>query len=276
LHSTEADEIKIISVAVDGQVKNHYHYNQSPSKVIFEEIEIAAVSTSIYVPNSRPKAILVRIHGGPVGLSERKFDPEVTFWLEKQYIVVEPNYRGSIGKGRNYRLAIKGQWGIVDTEDCLSVIDKIGELLNQPKLPIYIEGKSAGGFTGLNCLRYESKVKAAAIYCGVTDLELLNKRTHNLESNYVPWLVMQDSSSHIAERSILLAVEAIRKPVVFLHGHKDYVVPIEQSISLVAELLARGRVCQLVDFPNEGHRFKNENNIRSALVTTWQFFEQLD
>jgi dienelactone hydrolase len=233
------------------------------------------IPTAYYSGSHLPKAILVRIHGGPVGVSERKYDSDITFWTERGYVVVEPNYRGSIGCGREYRLSIKGKWGIFDTQDCLTVIEDVKRNPMYSDIPIFVEGKSAGGYTVLHCLAANVEITGAAIYFGAFDLRRLHETTHNLESNYIPWLIFNENEVDIDQRSAFDLVEQISTPTILFHGYHDTIVPIEQSYLLNRSFKQHGIMSKLVEFDNEGHGFTKIQNVQQCLNDTYDFFESI-
>ena len=70
-------------------------------------------------PGERPP-LLVLSHGGPTGATEDVLDEEVQFWTSRGFAVLDVNYGGSTGYGRDYRDRLNGQWGIVDVADCVN------------------------------------------------------------------------------------------------------------------------------------------------------------
>src|SRR5207244_7095383 len=105
--------------------------------------------------------------------------------------VVDVNYGGSTGYGRAYRERLKGQWGVVDVDDCINAalyLEKRGDVDGKR---MAIRGGSAGGYTTLCALVFHNVFAAGASYYGVADLETLAKDTHRLDSLYAKSMVRQ-------------------------------------------------------------------------------------
>ena len=70
-------------------------------------------------PGEHPP-LLVLNHGGPTSATEDVLDEKVQFWTSRGFAVLDVNYSGSTGYGRDYRTRLKGQWGIVDVADAVN------------------------------------------------------------------------------------------------------------------------------------------------------------
>ena len=64
---------------------------------------------------------MVWAHGGPTGRAPLVLDLEIAYFTSRGIGVVEVNYGGSTGYGREYRNRLREQWGVVDVEDCAAV-----------------------------------------------------------------------------------------------------------------------------------------------------------
>src|SRR5262249_8294063 len=109
---------------------------------------------------------------GPVGCRDPVLDEPR---LRARGRHTRPRTRGSTGYGREYRERLKGQWGIVDTEDCIDAarfLAREGEVDGQR---LAIRGGSAGGYTTLCALVFHDDFAAGASYYGVADCEALAK-----------------------------------------------------------------------------------------------------
>ena len=93
-----------------------------------------------------PPAIF-NIHGGPTSLMPTTYSLENAYYTSRGYAVVEVNYRGSSGYGRQYLDALRGHWGEFDMQDAVTgqhALDQLG--LIDPGRCV-IKGGSAGGLT---------------------------------------------------------------------------------------------------------------------------------
>lgn len=233
------------------------------------------VSTQYRGPDgSRPPAIL-RVHGGPTGASGRGLSLKTQYWTSRGFAVMDVEYSGSTGFGRDYRRRLDGQWGVRDVADVISAAEHlVASVLADPHA-LFLTGGSAGGFTVLLALAQSRRFAAASCYFGVTDLAQLLAITHKFESGYLYRLTGTSPGQTepvFAERSPLLRASQIVTPVILFQGLDDKVVPPEQARALVAVLRSNGVAHEYVEFPGEGHGFRQAQTIARALEAEHAFF----
>src|SRR5690606_6754119 len=92
----------------------------------------------------------------------------IAYYTSRGIGVVDVNYGGSTGYGRNYRNRLRGAWGVVDVADTVTVIKAlINRGLADPQR-IGIEGGSAGGWTVLCALTFSDVFTAGISRYGVS------------------------------------------------------------------------------------------------------------
>ncbi|MFT5711075.1 MAG: dipeptidyl aminopeptidase/acylaminoacyl peptidase [Halioglobus sp.] len=234
-----------------------------------------ATSHGIYFPPTNPDAsgpkgetppLIVSVHGGPTGIATPGFNPKHIYWTSRGFAVLDLNYRGSIGFGREYRRSLYGQWGVADVEDAVAGATWLADQgLVDPKR-LLIRGGSAGGYTTLAAHAFHSAFAAGASYYGISDLEALATDTHKFESRYLDQVIgpYPERKDLYQNRSPINHLEGFSAPLLLLQGLDDPVVPPSQSEMIFEALKAKGVPTAYLAFEGESHGFrKAENQIRS-------------
>jgi dipeptidyl aminopeptidase/acylaminoacyl peptidase len=209
--------------------------------------------------------LIVQSHGGPTSHATPALDREFLFWTSRGFGVVDVNYRGSTGFGRPYRDSLKGEWGVVDTEDCIAAARHLAESGEADGRRLAIRGGSAGGYATLCALVFHDDFAAGASYYGVADTETLARDTHKFESRYLDSLIgpYPERADLYRERSPIHYVERLRAPVILFQGLEDEIVPPNQAETMAAALARNGVAHALLMFEGEQHGFRRaETNVR--------------
>jgi dipeptidyl aminopeptidase/acylaminoacyl peptidase len=187
------------------------------------------------------------------------------------------NYGGSTGYGRAYRERLKGQWGIVDVDDCVNGARYLVERGLVDGKRLIIAGSSAGGYTTLAALTFRDAFQAGASYYGIGDLESLASDTHKFESRYLDGLVgpYPERRDLYLERSPIHHVDGLSCPIIFFQGLEDQVVPPGQAEAMVAALRAKGLPVAYIAFPGEQHGFRRAETIKRALDSELYFYSRV-
>jgi dipeptidyl aminopeptidase/acylaminoacyl peptidase len=218
--------------------------------------------------------LIVKTHGGPTAYVTGVFDVSKQYWTSRGFAVLDVNYGGSSGYGRAYRDSLKGNWGIVDIEDCAyGAKFLIDQGLVDPE-KIAITGGSAGGYTTLAALTFTDLFTVGASYYGVSDLALLAKETHKFESRYLDSLVgpYPERLDLYEERSPLQHVERLNRPVVFFQGLEDKIVPPNQAEIMYEALKERNIPTKLITYEGEQHGFRKAQSIVHSLKEELAFY----
>ena len=220
--------------------------------------------------------LLVKSHSGPTGMARCGLDLEVQFWTSRGWAVVDVNYGGSSGFGREYRDRLRGNWGVIDVMDCTKAAQSLIASGKADKDRIAIMGSSASGFTALGCLISADIFNIGACKYAVTDLIGMAKSTHRFEEFYLDYLIgnIETDYEKYLKRSPIENVNFMNMPLILFHGLKDKVIPSDQSIAIKDELLKREIPVQINLFENEGHGFKDGKIKVDVLNKTEAFFRQ--
>jgi dipeptidyl aminopeptidase/acylaminoacyl peptidase len=216
-------------------------------------------------PERELPPLIVESHGGPTSHATPALDREFLYWTSRGIGVVDVNYRGSSGYGREYRNKLRGTWGVVDTEDCVNAAQFLAQQGEADGARLAIRGGSAGGYATLCALTFHEGFAAGASYYGVADAEALARDTHKFESRYLDRLIgpYPERADLYRERSPIHHVERLRSPVILFQGLEDEVVPPNQAETMVAALKRNGVPHAYLPFEGEQHGFRRaETNIR--------------
>jgi dipeptidyl aminopeptidase/acylaminoacyl peptidase len=225
------------------------------------------------LPGEKPLLMVIG-HGGPTGMASSTLKLATQFWTSRGIAVLDVNYGGSTGFGRAYRDALKGQWGVIDVEDCVAGARYLAEqgLVDPERL--LIRGGSAGGLTTLCALAFHDVFKAGASYYGVSDLKGLDADSHKFESHYNEYLIAPapEAQRLYMERSPINHADKLRHPMIFFQGLDDKVVPPPQSEVMVEALRTRGVPVAYMTLEGEGHGFRKADSIVRTLEAELYFY----
>lgn len=216
--------------------------------------------------------LIVTSHGGPTGSASPVLNLRAQYWTSRGFAVVDVDYRGSTGYGRDFRRALYGLWGDADVADCAGAARWLAEQAWVDGGRMVIRGASASGLTALAALARYDIFSAATVLYGVGDLAALATGTHKFESRYMDNLV---SADQMAPRSPVNNVASINAPVLFLQGLDDKVVPPEQSEGMARSLRQAGVPAFLVEIEGEGHGFRKETTLVRSLEAELAFYAQV-
>jgi dipeptidyl aminopeptidase/acylaminoacyl peptidase len=235
----------------------------------------APLNPRAHGPADERPPLIVMSHGGPTGASSAELDLETQFWTTRGFAVVDVNYGGSTGYGREYRDRLKGAWGVVDVADCIAAARHLAETGIVDGDRMAIRGGSAGGFTTLCALTFHEGVFAAgASYYGVADAESLAQDTHKFESRYLDGLIgpYPAEARLYRDRSPIHFTHLLSAPLIVLQGLEDEVVPPAQAEALVAALESKGLTYAYLAFEGEQHGFRRAETIRRSLEAELSFY----
>jgi dipeptidyl aminopeptidase/acylaminoacyl peptidase len=194
-----------------------------------------------------PWPLVVEVHGGPSARDRVEFRPDLERRADLGYASLAVNYRGSTDLGKAHEALVDGDWAGRSTDD---VVDATEWAVSQgvaDRSRLAISGGSYGGLTTLSALtRYPDEYACGIAVSAVGNLLQVKKNA------YMDYRELGSRESRIA-RSPLTHVDALKAPLLVVHGGKDAMVPIEQVQGFVDAAVDRNDPITFVVFPDEGH-----------------------
>lgn len=226
-----------------------------------------------------PLPTIVLPHGGPHGIRDDwRFDSEAQFLANRGYLVIQPNFRGSGGRGELYERSGYRQWGTGMIADIHASVEWAVDagLADGGRVCSY--GGSYGAYAALMLpIRYPGRYRCAAGLAGVYDLRLMHSRGDVQRRvsgrNYLAEALGNDMAV-LQANSPAAQAQAVQVPVLLAHGSRDERVPIAHSHALRRALQAAGNPPQWMEVPNEGHGFYNDANRATFLTALETFLDQ--
>ena len=281
----QSRQYRILKQATDLLDRAELHIARYLTKVEPVEFPTAAGKTAfgLFYPPHNPDytggtderpPLLVKCHGGPTSSASSTLNLAIQFWTSRGIAVLDVNYGGSTGFGREYRDRLKLSWGVVDVDDCVNGAQYLARQGLVDAKRVVISGGSAGGYTTLAALAFRDFFQGGASYYGVSDAAALARDTHKFESRYLDWLIgpFPEMEERYRERSPVHHAGRLSKPVIFFQGAEDAVVPPNQTEIMVEALRRNGNAVGYFLFTGEQHGFRQADNIKRCLDAELAFY----
>ena len=197
----------------------------------YDTLEIEGL---LYDSGERPSPLIVNPHGGPRAADYRSFDLYTQFLVSRGFSVLQVNYRGSTGRGREFVEEIYNDWGGAEQGDVATGAEHAlaeYDFLDPDRVVVF--GGSYGGYSAYwQTVQYPDLYTAGIAWIGLTDLKRMYEttmphfRTELMEKN----LGTPDKNADLyQERSPVEHVKNLDCPLLLVHGVNDRRVPVEQA-----------------------------------------------
>jgi len=216
--------------------------------------------------------MVVMVHGGPrVRGNSWGWDARSQFLASRGYVVLEPEYRGSLGFGARHERAGYKQWGLAMQDDLADGVRwAVAKGLVDPKR-VCIAGGSYGGYATLMGLVNDPDLYRCGInFVGVTDIGLLFNNGWSFSDD-----VSRDTKEHsmpeqigdpvkdaaqFAATSPLRQAARITQPLMLAYGGVDRRVPINHGTAFRDAVMRTNKDVEWIEYPEEGHGWALEKN----------------
>lgn len=259
-----------------------------PTLVWYAATDGKKVPAYLFVPKnldpSKKHPAIVWIHGDGVNQNydgwhvERNYAVYYSFHqylLQRGYVVIAPDYRGSIGYGKAWRQGVFLDVGGKDCEDAVEAATYLKTLGYVDPNRIGVWGLSYGGFFTLLALVNAPKTFAAGVdVAGVADYRMYYNDPWHGAWTYARLRAPADSPKAYDVASPLSRMGSLERPLLILHGTSDVNVPYLHSVRLVDDLLKRGKSFEFMVYPGEFHYFTRAHVLGDAWPRVERFFDR--
>ncbi|MDQ6796067.1 MAG: prolyl oligopeptidase family serine peptidase [Chloroflexota bacterium] len=235
------------------------------------------VNPAFQGPAGERPPLMVTSHGGPTAQAFGGLSVQTQLFTSRGFAVLDVDYGGSTGYGRDYRKRLEGEWGVVDVDDCVNGARYLAGRGDVDERRMAIRGGSASGFTTLAAITFRDVFGAGISYFGIGDLLSFAKETHKFESRYLDHLLgpLPEAADTYRARSPVLHAELIRCPVLILQGLEDRVVPPTEAERIVDALWEQRVPHAYIAFEGEDHGFRKATSITRSFEAELSFLAQV-
>jgi dipeptidyl aminopeptidase/acylaminoacyl peptidase len=226
----------------------------------------------------RKYPLLVKIHGGPTGVSQPRFWPSdyaypVQAFVAKGALVLEPNYRGSAGYGAKFRALNVRNLGVGDMWDVMSGVDSLiaKGIVDPNKLAAM--GWSQGGYISAFLTTHTDRFKAISVGAGISDWT-----TYYVSTDITPFTPQYlgatpwDDPQIYAKTSPITTIRQAKTPTLIQHGSADHRVPVPDSFELYRGLLDQHVDARLILYTGFGHGIDKPKSALALLQANLDWF----
>ena len=210
--------------------------------------------------------LIVLPHGGPHARDSWTFDAEVQLLANRGYAVLQPQFRGSTGYGKDYLVRGFGQWGRAMQDDLDDGMDwLVGRGIVDAKR-VCIMGTSYGGYAAMwGAIRNPERYRCAISMAGVSDVRAMlrwDAKQMGGGRYFKDWKdrVRGEEEIDLAAVSPLQQAARLRVPMLIAHGAKDTSVPPLQSARMVKAAAGNPGGTQSIVYPEAAHGFSRSED----------------
>ena len=214
-------------------------------------------------PKSLPMVLFV--HGGPWARDTWGYSGYVQWLANRGYAVLQVNFRGSTGYGKNFLNAGNRQWAGTMHQDLLDAKNWAVAQGYADPAKVAIMGGSYGGYAVLAGVAFSPDAFAAGVdIVGPSNLNtLLASIPPYWSTGRATFAVrMGDSVDFLNSQSPLFKADQIKAPLLIGQGANDPRVNERESDQIVAAMRKNGKPVEYIVFPDEGHGFARPENTR--------------
>lgn len=211
---------------------------------------------------------IIEVHGGPHAMYANTYFHEFQVLVNKGFVVVFTNPRGSHGYGQKFVDAVRGDYGGKDYLDVMAATDYVVnnfEYVDETKLGV--TGGSYGGFMTNWIVGHTNRFKAAVTQRSISNW-LSFYGVSDIGYFFTDWEVkgnLLNDAEKLWNHSPLKYVSNVETPLLLLHGERDFRCPIEQAEQFYVALKHQKKTAKFVRFPGANHELSRSGNPKLRL-----------
>jgi len=232
------------------------------------------VTKSVEFDGTHKVPFLLNPHGGPTGASLLSFNPTEQIMAANGYMVLQPNFRGSSGRGEKFAMANQNDWGDGDYKDDMSGVQAMVDKGWADPERLGAFGWSYGGYMTMWIDTQTDKFKAISPGAGLPDLYSMYSQTdiHRYMTMFMGMKAPWDNFQEYWDHSPMKFVGNVKTPTMILHGQADTRVPIPQAEEFYRALYEKHVPVEYVTYPRENHGFVEPRHIQDRWQRYLVFF----
>ncbi|MFW9810513.1 MAG: alpha/beta hydrolase family protein [Candidatus Thorarchaeota archaeon] len=291
LSQTELDEIYFGSFSGDGwdlskltdatTTYSHFDFGTVESikwtSTDGTEIEGILRKPSDFDPKKK-YPLIIHPHGGPrasshLSLYYNMYYRPVHSFLARGIIILEPNYRGSLGKGRGFMELNHDNMGIGDMWDIESGIDHLISMGFIDETKIGCMGGSQGGYISAFGGMHTDRFAAVNVMAGVSSWYMYYIGSDNRQNIHLTGTPYESKTNGVYRKTApISAIERAKTPMLIQHGENDERITIISAQELFRALKQKGVPTELFTFPGKGHGFISPQDNYAAMLQVYRWF----
>ena len=244
---------------------------------------VVTFPVGVDLATTEPLPTIILPHGGPASYDNLDFDWMSQLFASRGYLVLQPNFRGSTGFGRSFRLAGNGEWGKAMQDDITDGLNLLVQEGLADPARVCIVGWSYGGYAALAGGAFTpDKYSCVVSIAGVSDLPRMlydEKRDHG-KRNWVYEYWTEQTGADVADRAQIEAISpvnyasAFEAPVLLIHGADDLVVDERQSRRMEEALKEAGKSVKRVVMKDQDHSLSTPEDRMEAFSEVLKFVDE--
>lgn len=240
------------------------------------------IDSTLFLPSDAPMPVplVVYVHGGPIGARiSSKYQPLISVLLQQGFAVYAPNFRGSAGKGRSFRLSGYGQWASGMLDDILCATESIRQDQRIDSDMMAICGISYGGYAALMLSAKTNMYKTCVSVNPPCDLlDTVNNaprrwlsRRKELVNGFAGTTDETSVGQCLRENSPINNASRIDQPIYIMASTNDARIRISSVTNFVNELRLKNENCKFIEFLDQGHLINDKETTKRILfeISSW-------